>query len=133
MRSYAPDSPEAIARVLAMTMIADAKLDDRELELMDRLSLYDVLGLGRTAFSEVVQDFCDDLLAAGGRPGGKVDLMDRDRIDAVLAEVVDPAKRRLAAQMVVNVAKADGTLHDNELALFRQVLARWGLTLDGLK
>lgn len=133
MRPYATDSPEALARVLAMTMIADAKLDDRELEIMEKLSLYDVLGLGRTTFAEVVQDFCDDLVASGGKPGGRIDLMDRTRIDAVLAPVVDPDKRRLAAQMVVNIAKADGTLHDNELALFRQVLARWDLSLDGLQ
>jgi hypothetical protein len=133
MKHYAENSSEAMARVLAMTMIADAKLDDRELDIMESLALYDMLGLGRGAFAEVVQQFCDDLVADGGAPGGKVDLMDRARIDAVLAPVTDPAKRRVTAQMVVNIAKADGALHDNELALFGQVLTRWGLTVDALK
>ena len=32
MKTYSDNSPEAIARVLAMTMITDAKLDDRELD-----------------------------------------------------------------------------------------------------
>lgn len=132
MRTYATDSPEALARVIAMTMITDAKLDDRELEIMEILFLYDVLGVSRPEFSAIVKDYCSDLVAAGS-PNGKIDIMDRERIDRVVDEVQDPKKRLQTAQMIANVIRADGHLHDAELALFRHILERWNLTLDQLR
>lgn len=132
MKNYPTDSPEAMARVLAMTMITDARLDDSELEVMDHLFLYRVLDISKTDFSQVVKDYCDDLLA-GGATGAKVSLMDEARIDAVIDCVKDPEKRLLTARMIANIIKADGHLHDAELALFRHVLERWNLSLDQLK
>lgn len=131
MKTYPKDSPEAIARVLAMTMITDATLDDRELEIMDRLRLYDMLGLTKAEFAHVVKAYCDDLVAAGS-PDGKVDLMDRPRIDAVADLVEDPARRVTVAQMMLNIIKADDTLHKAELALLRYILARWNLPFEEL-
>jgi uncharacterized tellurite resistance protein B-like protein len=47
--------------------------------------------------------------------------------------VDDPERRLQTARMIATVAKADGHLHDAELALFRHVLSRWHLSLDDLK
>jgi uncharacterized tellurite resistance protein B-like protein len=132
MKTYPKDSPEAIARVLAMTMITDATLDDRELEIMDRLRLYDMLGLTKAEFAHVVKAYCDELVAAGS-PDGKVDLMDRPRIDAVADLVEDPARRVAVAQMMLNIIKADDTLHTTELTLLRYILARWNLPFDEIR
>ena len=132
MKTYSKDSPEAMARVLAMTMITDARLDDRELDAMDRLRLYELMGLSREDFSRVVKDYCDDLLHGGGASTGKIDLMDRDRIDAVIDSIGDSSMRLKTAHMILAIAKADGQLHDTELALFRHVLSRWGLSLEQL-
>lgn len=132
MKTYSKDSPQALARVLAMTMIADAKLDDRELEIMDRLRLYDVLGLTKAEFSRVVKEYCDEVVAAGS-PQGKVDLMDRARIDAIADHVQDPARRMDVAQMMLNIVTADGTLHQTELALLRYILTRWNLSFDEIR
>ena len=132
MKVYPENSPQALARVLAMTMITDAKLADQELQIMDQLFLYEVLEISKSEFAEVVKQYCDDLLVADPAQA-KVDLMDRARIDAVLAPVTDPQKRFQTAQMIANVIRADGHLHDAELALFRHVLQTWNLTLDALK
>lgn len=131
MKRYARNSPEALARILVMTMITDARLDDRELEIMDRLQLYAVLDLDPAAFHQVVKDYCDDLVR-GGAPDGRIDLMDRTRIDEVIDLVDDPDRRRVVAQMVLQIIRADGTLHVAELALFRHLLARWGMDLNAL-
>ncbi len=131
MKTIAKNSPEALARVLAMTMITDAQLDDQELDLMERLKLYDLIGISRVQFSAVVADYCEELLQAGA-PDGRVNLLDRARIDRIVDAVEDPAKRLLAAQMVINVLKADGRLEETELALFRHILDRWGLSLEAL-
>lgn len=132
MKSYPTDSPEAMARVLAMVMIADAKLDDRELETLDRLDLLRLVGLGREQFSQLVKEYCDELVAAGAA-GGKVNLLDRARIDAIVDAVQDRRKRTDAARMALILMKADDQIHDAELALLRYTLERWGLSLDTLK
>lgn len=132
MKVYPENSPQAMARVLAMTMITDAKLADQELEIMDHLFLYEVLDISKAEFAEVVKHYCDDLLVADPAQA-KLNLMDRARIDAVLAPVTDPHKRFQTAQMIANIIRADGHLHDAELALFRHVLQTWNLTLDALK
>ncbi len=132
MKTYPTDSPEAMARVLAMVMLADAKLDDRELEALERLDLLRLIGLGRDHFSRVVQEYCDDLRAAGAA-GGKINLMDRPRIDAIVDAVQDPRKRTDAASMALILMKADEQFHDAELALLRYTMERWGLSLDALK
>lgn len=132
MKTYPANSPEAMARILAMTMIADARLDDRELEIMDRLRLYDVLGIDKAEFSKVVKDYCDDLVAAGASDG-RIDLMDRDRIHSVVDLVDDPAKRDDVASMVLNIVKADGDFHEAELTLFRYILSRWKLSFQEIR
>lgn len=131
MKTYPIDSPQAVARLIAMVMITDARLDDREIDALERLHMLRLMGLSRDEFSAVVRAYCDEVVAAGSRDG-KVDLMDRARIDAVVDAVQDPKKRLDAASMALVVMKADGTFHDAELALLRYTLARWGMSLDQL-
>jgi hypothetical protein len=128
---YAVNSPEAVSRVLAMMMITDAKLDDRELDVLDKLHIFDLVGITRDRFLQVVQNYCQDLTRSGNSVG-KIRLVDRTRIDRIVDCVDDPAVRLKTCRMLLNLASADGTLHDAELAVFRYILERWGLTLESL-
>lgn len=132
MKTYPNNSPEAVSRILAMMMITDAKLDDRELEIMDRLRIFDIVGISRDGFSQVVQDYCAELLSSDAR-NGRIRLVDKARIDAVVALVDDPRMRVETCRMLLNIANADGRIDDAELAVFRYILERWGLTLDSLE
>ena len=132
MKTYSDNSPEAIARVLAMTMITDAKLDDRELDAMETLGIYTRLGLTKEEFAIVVADYCDELIEEGDIDG-KINLMDHDRIEAILAPVTDPSRQVDVAAMALLIAKADGGIHDTELELLRTILDRWDLTLDDIR
>jgi uncharacterized tellurite resistance protein B-like protein len=131
MKTIAKNSPEALARVLAMTMVTDARLDDQELDVMERLKLYDLIGMSRLEFSRVVAAYCEEILQSGS-PDGRINLLDRARVDPIVDAVDDPDKRLLAARMVINILKADGRLEETELALFRHILERWGLSLEAL-
>ena len=66
MKAYAKNSPEAVSRILAMMMITDANLDEREIEILDELRIFDIVGISRAGFSQVVQDYCAELMQAGG-------------------------------------------------------------------
>jgi uncharacterized tellurite resistance protein B-like protein len=132
MKAYAKNSPEAISRILAMMMITDAKLDDREIEIMDQLRILDIIGISRSGFSQVVQDYCSGLLGGGTRDG-KIRLLDKDRVNEIVDLVDDPKKRVDTCGMILNIANADGKIHDTELAVFGYILERWGMTLESLE
>jgi uncharacterized tellurite resistance protein B-like protein len=128
---YAVNSPEAVSRILAMMMITDAKLDDRELDVLDRLRILELVGISKERFSEVVRDYCQDLTRSGNS-SGRIRMVDKARIDRIVDLVDDHETRLKACRMLLNIASADGTLHDAELAVFRYILERWGLTLESL-
>jgi uncharacterized tellurite resistance protein B-like protein len=132
MKDYPKNSPEAISRILAMMIITDARLDDREIEVMDELRIFDIIGITRSGFSQVVQDYCSELLAGGARDG-RIRLVDKARIDEIIDLVDDPGKRVDTCGMILNIANADGKIHDTELAVFGYILERWGMTLESLE
>lgn len=132
MKQYVANSPEAVSRILAMMMITDARLDDREIEILDELRILDIVGISRGDFSQVVQDYCSELMESGAG-SGRIRLVDKARIDAAIALVDDPKKRVETCGMILNIANADGKIHDAELAVFRYILERWGMTLESLE
>lgn len=132
MKRYEQNSPQAVARILAMMMITDAKLDDSEIDILDELRAFEIIGISRSDFSRVVQDYCAELMAQGNA-NGRIRLVDRDRIDHIISEVDDHPRRVETCGMILNIANADGTLHDTELAVFGYILERWGMTLESLQ
>jgi hypothetical protein len=133
MRTYARNSPEASARVLVMLMMVDARIEDGELEVLDRVRAFELLGLSRRDFASVLQAYCADLPATGAVPGGRVRLVSREVIDAVCEPVQEPRLRLLTSALALNVLDGDGDLAEAELAVFQRVLWRWGYTLDALE
>jgi tellurite resistance protein len=132
MKRYPKNSPEAVARVVAMMMITDSRLDDRELGIMDELRIYDIIGISRNRFSQVMEDYCSDLMSEG-EANGRVRLVDEARINEIVDLVDDHDTRLRACGMMLNIAKADGKLHPTEVAVFRHILDRWGFTLESLE
>ena len=47
MRSYPVNSPQAAARIVALTLVADGDIGDAEILWLDRLAVYEQLGLPR--------------------------------------------------------------------------------------
>jgi hypothetical protein len=45
MRRYAQNSPQAAARIVALTIIADGDVDKAEFALLDRLAVHEQLGV----------------------------------------------------------------------------------------
>jgi uncharacterized tellurite resistance protein B-like protein len=57
MRKYPRNSPQAAARIIALTIMADGDVDKAELAVLDELAVHQQLGLEREALHEVIDDF----------------------------------------------------------------------------
>ena len=85
MRPYRHSSPQAMARIIAMFMITDGEMDPRELDALEKIMAYDLLGLSRKQFTQVLTDYCDDI-SDEAEQDGTIHLIDRNRIDALMEE-----------------------------------------------
>ena len=65
MRTYPIDSPQAAARIVALTVLADGDIGQPELDLLDRLAIHEQLGFDRQEFQTVLDSLCEDLLSSG--------------------------------------------------------------------
>ena len=63
MRNYPLNSPQAAARLVTLAMLSDGHLSRAELNALERLGIDQQLGLSPAAMHEVVQAFCEDMLA----------------------------------------------------------------------
>lgn len=128
---YVENSPEAMLRVITLFIVSDGELADSEMDTVERLGVLGTLGVDRERFALVFDAYCDDLIAHAGT-ARYVGLADPDWVDAVLAPVTDPDRRRYIAAALLLIARADGHFADAELSVFRRMVARWGLDLDEL-
>ncbi len=64
MRSYPVNSPQAAARVVALTVVADGDIGETEIEWLDRLAVHEQLGLARHELHALLDTFCEDLLSS---------------------------------------------------------------------
>ena len=62
MRVYLRNSPQALARLVAMVVVADGRLHDLELKWLDQRGIYDALGINAAGFGEVLLDLCRDVV-----------------------------------------------------------------------
>lgn len=132
MRPYPSNSPQAIARLLAMFMITDGNMDPRELDLLENVNVYDLIGLPRKQFAQVLVDYCDDI-SDEAEQDGTIHLLDMDRIEFMLSEVTDHNKRILTCVLAMDISKSDGTISDPEIVLLRHMMKEWNISLEDLE
>ena len=130
MRTYPTNSPEALARLVCMAILADGRLDHREIELLDRVPLHRDLGLSREGFIQILLDTCRDLVDEAEQV--RVHLLETARLVRLCDDVTDPDLQRRAAAAALVVAKADGRISAGEQSFLRFLLEHWKIPLDEL-
>ncbi|WP_028453747.1 hypothetical protein [Chitinilyticum aquatile] len=132
MKKYPFNSPEAMARLLVMQMICDGNFDPEEIDRIEHLHVYEMIGISRKGFIQVLQEYCNDLSDEADEDG-QIHLIDKERIDDLLDTVDEPRKRLLIAALALDISKADRVIKEAELLVFRRMLERWHLTLEDLQ
>ena len=125
MRTYPRNSPQAAARLVSLALLADGHVDRAELDALQRNGACRDLGLSDEEFNAVLHAFCEDLLATSAHTWGAACLLDADALDALMAEVDDPALRSRVLRLCTEVVHADRHVADGESLVLRTALDRW--------
>jgi hypothetical protein len=131
MQSYAVNSPQAVARLVAAAIVTDTEIDEREIAVLDRLDAYERIGLTRSAFMRVARDYCADLGRMAER-SGTFELLDRDWLDTLCGSITDPRLRLLVCRLIVAILPADGAVQPGEVALLQHLVQRWRLLREAV-
>ena len=128
MRTYPPNSPQAVARMVALAALADGHLSRTELGAVEDHEAFARLGLSRADVQLVIRHLTEDLMATADPQWGTALTIDTSLLQALMAELTDPTLRRTALDLCVTVARADAHLADAEHSLITTAARGWQLS-----
>lgn len=123
MRNPACNSPEAAARVLALSLLADGQVSPAELNRLRELDVDGRLGLPPGGFEDVLNQ-ASQRQGAGHQHGLSSDL---------LADVTDPGLRLIVLQLCGAAIDADAHVADEERRVLQQLADHWQLPVPVLR
>ena len=127
MRKYTHNSPQAAARIVALTIFADGDVNNAEYDLLDRLAVHDRLGLDREALHEVLDTFCADLLSDNQLAWAGACPVDDYTLDGLMGEIDDPVLRRKVLDLCISIVEADEHIAEGESIVLVAAVEHWGL------
>lgn len=133
MRTYPCNSPQAAARIVALTVLADRDIGRTELDLLDRLAVHAHLGLDRQAFHAVLDSLCEDLLSSEQLQWADACPVDDRALAALMGEIDDPRLRRQLLRLCVDIAEIDGHVAEGESIVLTAAVEHWGLYREMLR
>jgi uncharacterized tellurite resistance protein B-like protein len=129
MRHYPINSKKAMARIVALAIIADGGLDKSELDALANSHILEHLRLSETEFDEIMHELCEDMLQSfDGINHGSITLYD-DVVNNLLNEIQDPTLQRILLKVIISVVDADGRVTEGEAILVDKALSFWGINL----
>jgi len=127
MRRYPANSPQAAARIVALTAVADGDIGDAEIEWLDRLGIHAQLGLARQELHALLDTFCEDLLSSEQLKWADACPVDERTLADLMGEIQDPALRLKLLPLCVELAEADAQVAEGESIVLVAAVEHWGL------
>ena len=127
MRSYPANSPQAAARIVALTVVADGDIGNAEIEWLDRLAVHEQLGLARDELHALLDTFCEDLLSSNQLRWADVCPVDERTLADLMDEIQDPALRLKVLRLCVELAEVDAHVDEGESIVLVAAVEHWGL------
>jgi uncharacterized tellurite resistance protein B-like protein len=127
MRSYPANSPQAAARIVALTVVADGDIGELEIECLDRLGVPQQLGLARHELHALLDTFCEDLLSSDQLKWADACPVDERTLADLMGEIQDPALRLKLLRMCVELAEVDAHVAEGESIVLVAAVEHWGL------
>jgi hypothetical protein len=116
MTEVTHNSPLDICRVLAIAMLADSKIDDREIEALTEMGVGKSLGVSAAEFRKLVSDLCKGVMVdEAGRPTASItDLNVISEISTLIGRNA-PSDSESVKRLLALVNEADPTLVADQL------------------
>ena len=133
MRRYPVNSPQAAARIVALTVVADGDIADAEIDWLDRLAVHEQLGLARHELHALLDTFCEDLLSSDQLKWADACPVDERTLADLMAEIQDPALRLKLLRLCVELAQADANVDEGESIVLVAAVEQWGLHREMLR
>jgi uncharacterized tellurite resistance protein B-like protein len=133
MRRYPRNSPQAAARIVALTVLADGDIGESEIELLDRLKVHTQLGLERSELHAVLDTFCEDLLSSLQLAFADACPVDERTLARLMADIDDPDLRVKLLRLCVDLAESDAEVAEGELIVLNSAVEHWGLQYEMLR
>lgn len=125
MHNYALNSPQAAARLLALSMIADGNVCRSEVDAVRQLGSEAALGLPPGGLATVLQTLCEDLLYSAHSNGSLTSCIEDALLESLIRDVDDPALQRKIMEAIAVTASADGHLSDGERIVLEALQRCW--------
>ena len=127
MRRYPANSPQAAARIVALTVVADGDIGDAEIAWLDRLTVHEQLGLARHELHALLDTFCEDLLSSDQLQWADACPVDERTLADLMGEIQDPALRLKLLRLCVELAEVDARVDEGESMVLVAAVEHWGL------
>jgi uncharacterized tellurite resistance protein B-like protein len=127
MQTFEINSPQAAARIVAMTLVADGDIGEAELQRLDDLKVHEQLNLSLDELHQVMKDFCQDLLRSPQLNWSDVCPLDERELANLLAQITRPALRQRVLHLCLQLAEADGHVAEGESIVLGAAVEHWGL------
>ena len=108
LRPYPRNSGEAAARIVALALIANGRMEAVETAVLDALEAPERLGLTRSQWHGVIDDLCADLLRTA-RCGNEI-CIPSEALGSMLDQLDDEDSRRLVLRLCSAVVQADSQI-----------------------
>lgn len=132
MRSHPRNSPQAAARAVALTLLADGEIGDDELAALSRIDVPGRLDLRPADFMAIVQEVAHELLAASDGPRPGLGNLPRAVLLQMLDEVDDVSLRLTLLNLCVALSLSDQRLAPGEYEVLCTLADHWDLPLPPL-
>ncbi len=133
MRHYPRNSPQAAARIIALTVVADGDIGQPELDFLERRDVHAQLGLQRNELHAVLDAFCEDLLSSQQLKWADVCPVDERTLAELMGDIEEPALRVRLLRLCVELAESDAHVAESEQVVLCAAVDHWGLHREMLR
>ena len=130
MRLCATDSPDAVCRLLALSMIVDGHMAPSEIKALEHSAILERLGVDADTFDDAVMTLCEELLETARRHDRADIEIDNAMLDRLLDEVADPLLRMHVLKAMLDIVHADRRIDSREHLLLRRAQRKWSTPAD---
>lgn len=125
MRPYPTNSPQAIARILALGMLIDGVADEAEYRLIEQDASLRALGIDSGQIDAVIREFYEDLELGGSMTRTLDQRLSAAELARILGEITYPYLQQNLLRSMMRIAVANNELSSGEARLIREALLQW--------